>query len=169
MQKKLLAVTLTALVILLAGLAHGRVSSLRVAVDGMACPFCAFGVEKRLKKVNGVALVTVDMKTGTATVTARPDASIRYQEVAKAVKDAGFTAGNIKIRVTGTIDRDSGGNFVLRFAGFSLPLKTDNNDLKAHFNTLAGSGKSIVLNGPLLPQGKEEWTFAPEVIEEAAP
>ena len=50
-------------------IAEAQVSRVTVAVDGMSCPFCAFGVEKRLKKVNGVDSVAVDLKSGLVKLT----------------------------------------------------------------------------------------------------
>ena len=32
-----------------------------LGVDGLACPFCAYGIEKRLNKVDGVTGVEVDV------------------------------------------------------------------------------------------------------------
>ena len=43
--------------------ANAQVSSVTVGVDGMSCPFCAFGVEKRLKKVDGAGSVKVAVET----------------------------------------------------------------------------------------------------------
>ena len=77
--------------------AYARVSSLVVEVNGMACPFCAFGVEKRMQHVPGVESVVVDILTGTARATAGPDGSIKYQDVSRAVKEAGFTAGDARV------------------------------------------------------------------------
>ena len=51
MHKKRILIILAGILILLTGVAQARVSALTVAVDGMACPFCAFGVEKKLKTV----------------------------------------------------------------------------------------------------------------------
>ena len=40
-----------------------------VRVDGASCPFCAFGLEKRLGHIEGVADVKIEMKAGKAIVT----------------------------------------------------------------------------------------------------
>jgi len=47
------------------GSVAGQVRSATVEVKGMSCPFCAFGVEKRLGAVAGVDQVIVSMKGGT--------------------------------------------------------------------------------------------------------
>ena len=66
------------------------------AVDGLSCPFCAYGLEKNLKKVTGVERVDIDMKTGKATAFLKPDANIDDSVLREAVKKAGFTARDIK-------------------------------------------------------------------------
>jgi len=66
-----------------------------IAVDGLSCPFCVYGLEKNLKKVNGVESVNIDMKTGKATVVLKPDAHVDAQALRQAVKKAGFTARDI--------------------------------------------------------------------------
>ena len=58
--------------------AHAQVESATVVVEGMSCPFCAFGVEKRLKKVRGVGSIEVNMGVGSASMTASEGESIDF-------------------------------------------------------------------------------------------
>ena len=44
-----------------------------IQVDGMACPFCAYGVEKSLAKISGVEAIETDIDTGILTVTMAAD------------------------------------------------------------------------------------------------
>ncbi len=67
-----------------------------IQVDGLSCPFCAYGLEKNLKKVAGVERVEIDIKAGKATAFLKPDANVDDQVLRRAVKKAGFTAQNIK-------------------------------------------------------------------------
>ncbi len=41
----------------------------KVYVDGLSCPFCAYGIEKKFSKVKGVEKIDIDLKTGTTIVT----------------------------------------------------------------------------------------------------
>jgi mercuric ion binding protein len=66
-----------------------------IAVDGLSCPFCTYGLEKNLKKMDGIKTVNIDMKTGKATVVLKPDAHVDDQALRQAVKKAGFTARKI--------------------------------------------------------------------------
>ncbi len=59
--------------------------------DGLACPFCAYGIEKQLLAIEGVVAVETDLKTGTVTITMRDGATMDEAVARKAVEDAGFT------------------------------------------------------------------------------
>lgn len=59
--------------------------------DGLACPFCAYGIEKQLFAIEGVATVETDLKTGTVTITMQDGAALDEPVARKAVEDAGFT------------------------------------------------------------------------------
>lgn len=63
----------------------------KLRVDGLACPFCAYGVEKKLNAIKGVQGVGVDIASGTVTVTMAEGASLDEATAKQAVKDAGFT------------------------------------------------------------------------------
>ncbi len=77
-------------------LAQDAKRSLIIQVDGLSCPFCAYGLEKNLNKVDGIDSVHMDMKSGKATVLLKPDAHVDDQVLRKAVEKAGFTAREIK-------------------------------------------------------------------------
>lgn len=65
--------------------------SYKLGVDGLACPFCAFGVEKKLGAIKGVQQVAVDIAANTVTVTMAEGATLEEATARKAVKDAGFS------------------------------------------------------------------------------
>ncbi|GMQ89787.1 MAG: hypothetical protein BMS9Abin10_0121 [Gammaproteobacteria bacterium] len=60
-------------------------------VDGLACPFCAYGIEKKLSAIKGVEKIDVDIKSGQVVVTMASGASLNEERARRAVKDAGFT------------------------------------------------------------------------------
>ncbi len=62
-----------------------------VRVDGASCPFCAFGLEKRLGHLEGVADVRLEMKAGKVIVTLQKGATVSEQALRQAVEEAGFT------------------------------------------------------------------------------
>ncbi len=66
-----------------------------VRVDGASCPFCAFGLEKRLGHLEGVASVKIEMKAGKVIVTLKQGAKVSEQALRQAVEEAGFTPREI--------------------------------------------------------------------------
>ncbi len=67
----------------------GEIRTLRV--DGLACPFCAYGIEKQLRAIRGVKNVTVSVKSGTVKVIMNDGAKLTRARANQAVKNAGFT------------------------------------------------------------------------------
>ncbi len=61
-----------------------------VGVDGLGCPFCAYGVEKELGSVDGVGKVDVDLKDGVVVVTMAGEATLDRETAKQAVENAGF-------------------------------------------------------------------------------
>ncbi len=45
-------------------------------VDGLACPFCAYGIEKQLLAIEGVQTVETDIKSGAVIVTMAPGSTL---------------------------------------------------------------------------------------------
>lgn len=60
-------------------------------VDGLACPFCAYGVEKRLSALDGVKAVETELGRGRVVVTLAEGKTLTEAAARKAIKDAGFT------------------------------------------------------------------------------
>lgn len=60
-------------------------------VDGLACPFCSYGIEKQLNRIAGVASIATDIRSGTMTVTMAAGAALSEAEARQAVTAAGFT------------------------------------------------------------------------------
>ncbi len=63
----------------------------KLRVDGLACPFCAYGLEKKLSAIQGVQRTTVDIASGTVSVMMVEGATLDEASAKNAVKDAGFT------------------------------------------------------------------------------
>ena len=74
---------------------EGEARQIQVTILGMSCPFCAYGVQQKLKKLEGVKELTVELKTGLATLTLEEGADISNEQLQKTVKDAGFEVAKI--------------------------------------------------------------------------
>ncbi len=65
-------------------------------VDGLACPFCAYGIEKQLNRIDGVEFVETDVKSGTVVVTMKPGATLDKADTNRAVEAAGFSMRELR-------------------------------------------------------------------------
>ena len=65
-------------------------------VDGLACPFCSYGIEKQLRQLTGVSEVTTNIKTGTIQVNTKSGVKLTKADLSAAVKRSGFTVRGIK-------------------------------------------------------------------------
>jgi len=63
----------------------------KLYVDGLACPFCAYGVEKMVGGLDGVKSIEIDIDAGVVNVTMKDDAKLDQDVAKKAVDDAGFS------------------------------------------------------------------------------
>ncbi len=63
----------------------------QMRVDGLACPYCAYGIEKKLNKVDGVEKIQVDLNKGLVTVNVGDGVVLTELQMTKLFKDAGFT------------------------------------------------------------------------------
>lgn len=60
-------------------------------VDGLACPYCAFGIEKKLNQVDGVKDIDIDLDKGVVSVTVAEGVELSEATMTKLFDDAGFT------------------------------------------------------------------------------
>ncbi len=86
---------LTALILITAvawsGAAPAASHAYRIFVDGLACPFCAYGVEKNVLGLDGVETMDIDINGGFITVVMKAGMVLNEAVAKAAVADAGFT------------------------------------------------------------------------------
>ncbi|MFB6306451.1 MAG: heavy-metal-associated domain-containing protein [Flavobacteriales bacterium] len=68
----------------------------KVEVDGLACPFCAYGLEKKLKKVEGQEGLEINIQEGYATFHVPSENELKKKKLKTIVKDAGFSAKKVR-------------------------------------------------------------------------
>jgi mercuric ion binding protein len=62
-----------------------------VGVDGLACPFCSYGVEKQLQKLDGVEQLETDIKLGQVIIQMQAGKTLERDRVEDAIERAGFS------------------------------------------------------------------------------
>ncbi len=60
-------------------------------VDGLSCPFCAYGIEKKLIRTEGVESVTFVLEKGLVVVKVEEGVTLTEGQLKQLVDDAGFT------------------------------------------------------------------------------
>jgi mercuric ion binding protein len=63
----------------------------KIGVDGLACPFCVYGIEKQLDKLEGIERMETDLQDGKIILEMGEDATLNEESVRAAVTRAGFT------------------------------------------------------------------------------
>ena len=104
-QRILMMITASALAAGILGAtapALAAIDHYEVQVDGLACPFCAYGLEKKLKKLPGVANVQIELKTGRASFDVSSGVLLP-EPVQDAVHGAGFTPRDVEVIASGTV------------------------------------------------------------------
>lgn len=65
-------------------------------VDGLACAFCAWGLEKKLKKLEGVERVNISLNKGTVLIQFKEGVEVEEEVLKRIVKESGFKLREIK-------------------------------------------------------------------------
>jgi len=115
--------------------ASAQVQRVDIGVDGLACPFCSYGLEKKLKEVKGAGEVAINITKGVAVLKNNGSESIDVEQIEPVVKEAGFTLRDLSASVAGivkTIDSsptlfvtDSDTRFILIANAASKALRND--------------------------------------------
>lgn len=75
-----------------------------VHVDGLGCPFCAYGLEKKMQEMDGVKKFKIKMENGETSFLFPSEASITIEAIEAQVFKAGYTPVSTLIeRADGTI------------------------------------------------------------------
>lgn len=62
-----------------------------IRADGLACPYCAYGIEKKFMKISGVKHVDINLKQGKVAVTGIENLELGEEQLKTLFNDSGFT------------------------------------------------------------------------------
>lgn len=68
-----------------------------IRVDGLACPFCAFGIEKQFRKMDGVEKVRTDLEKGHVHVLTQDDVEFTDKQLTRLFESSGFTYRSMEV------------------------------------------------------------------------
>ena len=92
-MKKPILLTVVSLCWSAALFAAGTQYNLRV--DGLACPFCSYGIEKKLINTEGVESVTFDLENGLVIVKVKEGVTLTESMLKQLIYDTGFTLRSV--------------------------------------------------------------------------
>jgi len=109
-MKKSILITLLLLLVGVTGAnAQKTYDIYEIQVDGLGCPFCAYGLEKKFKEFKGIKKVAIEIETGDFSFKYPSDKALSMEEVEKQVEKAGYTPISSKItRANGDIETSGG-------------------------------------------------------------
>ncbi len=109
MKKAIIATVVIAMMTVMGANAQKTMDKYMVQVDGLGCPFCAYGLEKKFKEFKGIKEVKIDIETGDFSFSYPSEKALSLESVEKQVEKAGYTPITTKIeRADGKVEASSG-------------------------------------------------------------
>ena len=102
---KIIAIAFIMTLLLLNFKAMAEIEGATMQVDGMTCPFCIYGIEKKLKSVDEIKDAEANLRSATVDLTFNENAVISIKKLKKAVDDSGFTPGEIEVEASGKLEQ----------------------------------------------------------------
>lgn len=96
--------------------AQAQVKQVSLRVDGLACPFCAYGLEKKVAKLEGYQADTYSVKINEGVVSFdwQSNKPLDLEAIEQAVDKAGFTLRGVTGRFAGTLEKKGEDQYLLR-------------------------------------------------------
>ena len=165
MRKKnfLILVPIISILVIFIRLASGETAKVQVKLDGLVCTFCAYNLEKKLKRIEAVEDLKILVNAGLAEFKIKEGKSIDVDEIKKAVKDGGFTPREMLVTLKGKIE-EFGGRMNLRIGDDSFILK-DNKMLKDIIASEKFQGKIVTITGLVQEEKIKGHGLHPHVLE----
>ncbi len=84
-------------ILLLSSTAWAEGKRYEMRVDGLACPYCAYGIEKKLLAIQGVSNLDIDLDKGVVSVNAPDGVELTKKQMTQLFDDAGFSLRGMKV------------------------------------------------------------------------
>ena len=108
MKKTIIMTLVIGMMTVFGATAQKTMDKFMVQVDGLGCPFCAYGLEKKFKEFKGIKDVKIDIETGDFSFTYPAEKMLSMDDVEKQVEKAGYTPISSRIeRADGKVEESS--------------------------------------------------------------
>ncbi len=98
MKKILLNHLAASLLFIISHAAQAQTIEYSIRVDGLACPYCAYGIEKKLNQIDGITFINMDLEKGIVTVKAQ-DTKLEDEQLKQLFQDSGFTYRSKQVKI----------------------------------------------------------------------
>ncbi len=106
MKNSMIITLVLSMMTMFSAIAQKGMDTYLIQVDGLGCPFCAYGLEKKFKEFKGIKEVKIDIETGNFSFAYPADQALTMEAVEKQVVKAGYTPVSASIkRADGTIEK----------------------------------------------------------------
>ncbi len=95
-MKKLL---IAAVLLIIVNAAQAQVSKVTLTASGLTCSMCSKAIYAALLKVNTIETVKANIKESSYSISFKKDASVSFDDIRKAVEDAGFSVAKLQATV----------------------------------------------------------------------
>lgn len=92
---------------------QAQLLEIKQTVYGMDCAPCAYGLENRIQKMEGIEAVSVSLNEGLLMANLQKSNQLSLADIRKAVEESGFKAREANITVEGTLTKNDSGNYFL--------------------------------------------------------
>jgi mercuric ion binding protein len=96
--------------------ASAEITTVTVGINGMACPFCAYGIEQKLSALDGVDSLEIHIREGEVDLLLQDGAVISPEAIEAAVDEAGFEVRSLVVRGEGDLRETETGSFRIVFS-----------------------------------------------------
>ena len=137
-----------------------------IRTDGMACYFCAYGLERFFKKTGRIATWDMDMKAGIVeAVFVQGKPLVPSETLTRFVHNAGFTPRWIDAELVGSLEVTSDGATFLRIreTGERIPLE-DTDALRGYLDDERQAAGVVRVRGRAQEDEDSPMRLAPEWI-----
>ncbi|MDA7502019.1 heavy-metal-associated domain-containing protein [Chitinophagales bacterium] len=134
-----------------------------IQVNGLGCPYCAFGLEKKISKLEGIDNFKIEIESGLTEFDIKESNRYSLQDIEDAVQGAGYTPGESSvIRADGSIEES-------QFAQLNLLADVDESQLTETTFGVSGNCdicKTIIERAAYSIEGVyfAEWTADTETL-----
>ena len=136
---------------------HAQIESVTLRVDGLACPFCSYGLSKELKKVEGIKEAEIFVDAGRVELEVEQGKLVDIDKLPAAVRSGGFTAREIKITALGRVEEWNGSPVLAVAPGDIKFLLEEGENLLRLQKALRAQGKTplVTVSGQIKKENPE--------------